>query len=490
MKKSSYYLSLIYLFLFIVIPTVNACNDDNEKNPALGNGNDGEEIVDNISGEKYDYLKTGKPERPYMLSYHTSMMMKMYLSEPDRQGGTIKKMGFSDVLDNVKVIDKLTRGITKIVYLVGWQFNGHDDKYPALNEFNEVLKRPEDKTARESYLWLKEEAAKYNTIISVHLNISDAYTNSSLWHTYVKNDLLCKNADGTFLQWGSYNDMPNFQVCLVNEWKKGFTQKRIDEVTAFLELNSSKTVHIDAFEPRESPYHGYSKEMTTEIMRKIIRYWRDKGVDVTSEFYKGYQRIDPFYGLQPSSWWNDMTIEERCMIGPELACGGRSGLYGTIWDTAFLFGDNMHGEDIINTHTNFEEFKKQFCITTLPWTYLNQHKVEEYDTNTNIVTYSDGLIVNGRNQTIKKAGNLLRQYNNLFIPATWVKDHKEIIAFSENGYSAMEWTLPADWSGIGQVMVYPVTVSGLGAGQILEVKNGRISLTLNANEMFSIQPVN
>ena len=95
-------------------------------------------------------------------------------------------------------------------------------------------------------------------------------------------------------------------------------KKRIDEVIELLDLTSSKTVHIDAFEPRESPYHGYSKEMTTEVMRKIFRYWRDKGIDVTSEFYKGYQRTDAFYGLQPAAWYSDLTAEERCTISPEL----------------------------------------------------------------------------------------------------------------------------------------------------------------------------
>ena len=354
----------------ILAPMVAACGGKVAKMSGRGLGNTGgtidklesikgfrtklseEEFIDNISGEKYDYTKTGKPERPYMLSYHTSMLMKMFLAQPDPQGGTIKKLDYNDVLENVKKIDNLTRGITKVVYLVGWQFNGHDDKYPAFNVFNEALKRPEDKTARDSYLWLKKEAAKYNTIISVHINLTDAYTNSPLWHTYVKKDLLCRNADGTFLQWGSYNNMPNFQVCLINEWKKGYTKKRIDEVIELLDLTSSKTVHIDAFEPRESPFHGYSKEMTTEGMRKIFRYWREKGIDVTSEFYKGYQRTDAFYGLQPAAWYSDLTPEERCTISPALACGGRSGLYGTIWEKAFLFDDNMLGKDIIITNTN------------------------------------------------------------------------------------------------------------------------------------------
>jgi len=40
-------------------------------------------------------------------------------------------MHITDVLDRIRVIDALTRGIPKIMYLVGWQFQGHDSKYPS-----------------------------------------------------------------------------------------------------------------------------------------------------------------------------------------------------------------------------------------------------------------------------------------------------------------------------------------------------------------------
>ena len=65
-------------------------------------------------------------------------------------------------------MDKRTVGIPKIVYLVGWQYNGHDSKYPAWFEVNERLKRPEDKTALESLKWLMKEAT---TVSYTHLAV-------------------------------------------------------------------------------------------------------------------------------------------------------------------------------------------------------------------------------------------------------------------------------------------------------------------------------
>ncbi len=66
-----------------------------------------------------------------------------------------------------------------------------------------------------------------------------------------------------------------------------------------------KTVHIDAFvgsragaqkEPI-SPYLGFTKDEEMKTQRKIYRYWRDRGVDVTSEWAFG-MRPDRFVGLQ------------------------------------------------------------------------------------------------------------------------------------------------------------------------------------------------
>jgi len=57
-----------------------------------------------------------------------------------------------------------------VPYLVGWQFDGHDSKYPSWAEVNPRLKRPQDPDARASFLWLAEEAKRLNAFVSVHID--------------------------------------------------------------------------------------------------------------------------------------------------------------------------------------------------------------------------------------------------------------------------------------------------------------------------------
>ena len=100
----------------------------------------------NITGEKYDWTKTMRPEQPYMHPYHQMQVMKIMLSYPDEKGDPVLCYTFEQVLSLVKQMDAVTRGLPKTLYLVGWQYNGHDDKYPAWFEVNNHLKRECDAT--------------------------------------------------------------------------------------------------------------------------------------------------------------------------------------------------------------------------------------------------------------------------------------------------------------------------------------------------------
>lgn len=491
MKIKSAFTFVNLLTILCFFPSLYACSGDKSKDP---NPNPGKtDVADTISGKVYDYTLTGKPERPYFHAYHTTLVMKFMMARPNLQtGGSNVLLNYEEAMKNIIAIDNISRGIPKIVYLVGWQFNGHDDKYPAFNVFNEALKRSGDATARDSYLWLKKEALKYNTTVSVHILLNDAYTNSPLWSTYVRNDLLCRNADGSFLTWGDpINNLPNYQVCLINEWKKGYTQKRLNELIELCDLTSSHTIHIDAFEPRESPWHGYSKSMTEEAMRKIIRFLRDKQIDVTSEFWHGNTRTDTFIGLQAMAWWNDLSNDERAAVSPELACGGISGQFDwNIWtDTGFLFGDNMHAEDLVNATTSYASVKKDFCLKTLMFVYFNTHKLLNYNATAKTTTYSDKVVADAIGRTVKQNGNFVRQGNDVFVPVMWRGgDYREIIAFSDGGYASKTWTLPTSWSSVTKVTIRRVTENGLSDARSEMLANGTLTLSMAANEMLSIIP--
>jgi len=81
--------------------------------------------------------------------------------------------------------------------------------------------------ARESLLWLMQESKKYNAIVSVHVNMDDAYENSPLWEEYVAKDLLRRNADGSLLRAGIWDGKQSYHVSKPREWECGLSQKRI-----------------------------------------------------------------------------------------------------------------------------------------------------------------------------------------------------------------------------------------------------------------------
>ena len=111
--------------------------------------------------------------------YTRTLMLKLDLAIPEPGGGCRVMCTFDQALEMVKQIDRITPGYQKVIYLVGWQYNGHDDRYPEFFEVNEHLKSPKDATARESLLRLVETAKNYHTVISYHINLSDAYPESA-----------------------------------------------------------------------------------------------------------------------------------------------------------------------------------------------------------------------------------------------------------------------------------------------------------------------
>ena len=91
------------------------------------------------SGEYYAWRKTGQPERPWFHKYDQSLVMKIFLAERTDEGRGCKVyLTFEQALDVIQRLDRITCGAPKIVYLVGWQFNGHDSN-PIHAGQNELL---------------------------------------------------------------------------------------------------------------------------------------------------------------------------------------------------------------------------------------------------------------------------------------------------------------------------------------------------------------
>jgi len=326
-----------------------------------------------------------------------------------------------------------------------------------------------------------EEARQYHTTVSVHINMNAAYENSPDWPEYSRLGLIEHPG-------GVWDGEQSYLVHHTREWAAGLAQRRIDGLLALLPLSDAGTVHIDAFW-----VVGDDQEEELATMRKIVRYWRDRGVDVTGEGLTGTDFDHGLIGLVPMVWHLNVAVWQRegelraehCLDLPaSLFCGGvdHSPL-------ALLTGTSMQGEGIPNDQ--LDRYLSAFCLGTLPWQYLNHHQrlSIDRDSDADVLHLSGGLVSSVRSgrPLIHHGDVILRDGDDVFVPALWQAE-PEIIAFSAAGYERRRWTLPPSWRSFPALIVREITTSGLGEPGTASVNEGSIELTLKAGQAVSLAP--
>lgn len=444
--------------------------------------------------------------RPFYREYEKTLTMKLFLNDTnyykDENGNYDAEdiCTFEEALEVIRKVDNLTRGIPKIIYLVGWQEGGHDHQWPSWDPalVDEDL-RVEGMDGIESLRWLIREARQYNTTVSLHLNLFDVDKESPDFEKYKEADALARDLDGNLLRKvesdGSVSEVCEYMVSYTKAWEAGLFQEKIDYLLEKVpELKEGGTIHIDAFhsywfnsaqvdgQPTISPWHakteGINEQVETDTQRKIFEYCREKGVDVTSEGVS-FLRSNAFIGLQPMTW-NSLSDLNQMEIPAQLYTGGQG--------NALRYGDNLHGEDIFLSNMRAgkeatEGFLGRFALSTLQFQYLNeQRRISESGGK---VVYT-GNITATDNEIIQDGDVIIRQGDNAFTPALWNEEDREIIAYSGSGYTGREWRLPSDWSDVETVSIYSIGTEGSEFLESIPVINGTITLSLQAGEAVSI----
>ena len=438
-------------------------------------------VLSGVNGFNHDYSQT--------------LVMKMALSVVNNDGTSNILCDLDRALDIIRQTDNLTLGAPKIIYLVGWQYNGHDDKYPAFFEVNPLLKRPGDKDSRTSLLRFMEEARRYNTTISLHINMTDAYDDSPLWEEYVENDLISKTADGSLMVIGNYNNRKAYQINYRNEWEKGYTRMRIDKLLDLLPpLRKAGTIHIDAWIARESKGHYETAIMEAEYQKKAHDYWRSKGIDISSEWVMDYMT-----GLIPHYWHiNHLTQSDYLTIPASVCTGTRMNpdLKNSDFGLEFLFGTSLYGENIFpNTRNKYSEeewqsrFLKEYCLSFLQYHYLNRLERQKVSGSgsARVAHFSGNVKVSLADSAVFENGNRLRMGNTVCFPAGWTKHHG-LIAYCGMGEN-ISYDVPEIWGSVKTADVYNITPEGLLPLQKgIEVSNRKIKLSLHAKTGVYIVP--
>ena len=441
-------------------------------------------------------------EYGYNFDYTKTMMMKMYLATPDRRGGSDVNITFAQVLDIIRKTDALTLGVPKIIYLVGWQYNGHDDRYPELFEVNEALKRHEDAAALDSLVWLMEEAKQYNTTVSFHINFTDAYADSELFPDYLAAGALIRKPDGSPDPIEEYNGKPCYKVSFYEEWNSGLFRRRFDRFLASVPAAQTGTVHVDNFQCYYNNAPEVDLAAAQNARNQMIDYVKSCGLDITSEFtyregpdgrdnYNHYCMGHPVYpiatlGRIAALWWFDNIRDDEYLTYPPQQFGG-----GLSHDPAFLrtFYGNIHGEHLWMGATRHNDawaapFTREFCMIQLPYFYLCEHKREriENDESGKTAYFSDGIVSRSADETITVNGVAVKDGHSVLLPLTVKPD--TFVFYSDDPFDGVR-DIPG--CAFAKAKVSCITADGTEFLYETSVTDGKITIHAAAGEALLIE---
>ncbi len=454
-------------------------------------------------------------KRHFNYDYSQTLWMKMFLARPDFEHNRSEVLiTFDEALDIIKTVDKLTQGIQKIVYLVGWQGLGHDDCFPEMEKVNTALCGDSDLSGKEYLYQLFEEAKKYNTVVSFHGNVADCYSQNPSFDEFVKADAILKDKDGNPAVIEMFNGRNAYKTSYKQYWESGLFKKYWDRFCEATPVREAGTVHLDNFciAQNLNPYTPVEEEI--DARNKMLDYIYSLGIDVTTEYTYREQELradstrhpirkyyETFYdelpvsdfggapihtlGRIPAAWHLDNVTPEDCVRIQPQEYSGRL----TDAKLRAVFYNVIHGEDIwmekgVKTEDWSEEFVRQFCLQQLPYFYLNRHKRLSIEKSGKDYTayFSGGVISDGKTLSITENGIKVKDGDNVLLPLD--EENRTFIAYSENG-KAGEWNIPG--AAPGKAEIFEITPDGNVPLGIAEIKRGKINLDVKPCRALAVK---
>lgn len=230
-----------------------------------------------------DGAKLIRKDVPNMLNdmYIDGMVYKIFCDDPTQhkpknKGKRNKNIfDFNKLREFFRLANRLTDGTPQIAYLVGWQNEGHDSKYPYIEKVNPRL---------GTYEQLSElfEIAKQNNItLSFHDNYDDVYLDSPAWDEKI----VTINSNGNLMKGGVWSGGQSYLVGHAKYVASGKAVKRIERTLSLYPIRKSYHLDVLSITTRDDfdPDHPAGSPSNMEAKRQIVREFDRRGVDITSE---------------------------------------------------------------------------------------------------------------------------------------------------------------------------------------------------------------
>ncbi len=430
-----------------------------------------------------DRLPEGVPDRyPDTLFYKISADKTLEMDE-NRPMTWSKPISFPQIRHIIERIYHITGGMRQVVYLVGWQRNGHDTEYPFPYRHGFSPRLGEEQW-EESQRFAKEHRA----ILSFHDNFDDVYCFDGLDPAWLATDCRGRKKKGWLWAGGMSYILSPKAYCLSGEMAH-----RVKEMVERYHIEESYHLDVLTSEVRRhdfSPDAPCGARENVLYKRKIVEEFNSYGVDVTSE-----SLAMPFigsigYALHTRYHFGETLFSSECVIPLTTmmyhgkirynmgALSERDRLLATAYGASC-------GLDCLGTELGVEHIRSLY-LHAMPMQHLATKIVTACESTKGYsrLTYGDNSCVEvdftTGAVTIVADGKTLVQDGLAVLPA--FDREGDLLLFS---LTDRELTLPMASQA---VTVTELTFEGERDAHVVTVRDGVLSLKLSADCPLRITP--
>ena len=387
--------------------------------------------------------------------YKDKSFIRIFLS---RRGNINENLTFDEVLERIKNFAARTDSAAYVVYLLGWQYSGHDTGYPSVDKVNEDL------GGYDKLVNLIKEARKYNVNVSFYDNYDDSYPNNPGWDA----DVICRDPNGNIMRGGAWDGEQSY---LISSHKYA-VKSGLDRARFTLDRYPVKDAYfIDVlaggykggrkydFNPK-SPA-GAIKNFEGKLM--LIDEFNKRGIDVATEDFTGF-----FVG-HVGTFGDIIAFDNVYFLGEEqiplipLIYQGKTSFgmktsSSSFYPRTFLYG--QRAQKLTNRRNEFTA--ADYILDALPKQKLYGKTMKSYEKYGDLerVIYEDGTVVEANIVTDRYSvtlddGHVIAKDYTTFAP---VKENVYFAASRAGGLLSVQ--IPSVWIENDRIKVFAVQSDG------------------------------
>ena len=405
-----------------------------------------------VDGSKFFRGQITAVPNPY---YKDKSFIRVFLS---RRGTTDENLTFDEVLERIKAFALQSDSAAYVIYLLGWQYKGHDTGYPSVDKVNEAL------GGYEKLVNLIKEAKKYNVNVTFYDNYDDSYPINPGWDP----DVICRDPNGNLMRGGAWDGEQSY---LISSYKYA-VKSGLNRVRFTLDRYPVKEAYfIDVlaggykggrkydFNPK-SPA-GAIKNFEGKLM--LINEFNKRGIDVATEDFTGF-----FVG-HVGTFGDIIAFDNIYFRGEEqiplipFIYHGKTSFGMKISSPSFNVKTFLYGQRAQEITFKDSDFTPgNYILDALPKQKLYGKSMKSYEKYDNLerVTYDDGIVVEVNAKTNRYSvaledGLVIAKDYTTFAPI----EKNVFLACSREG-GIIKYRIPNDWDHSERIAVFAINEDG------------------------------